>query len=235
MIELIQPIEQKLQAATYRAIGSWTYYRFLALNKVALMSPKLSICICTYNRAENLKRTLSSLVAQVGIQSELIEVLIVDNNCTDATAEVLQAFRKILPLRCVTERAQGLAHARNRAIAEFSGDVLLFTDDDVRLDKTGCPLIKTPSVAFRRQIILAGAFSRIGGRLSPSGLAMNLCHSSMGFWFGLIMVPRRDFFRQSSQSHSVQALLLDGLYSQRLEASGLTWAREDWRSGGGGN
>ena len=100
------------------------------------MSPKLSICICTYNRAENLKRTLSSLVAQVGIESELIEVLIVDNNCTDATPEVLQAFRKILPLRCVTERAQGLAHARNRAIAEFSGDVLLFTDDDVRLDRT---------------------------------------------------------------------------------------------------
>ena len=124
----IQQIEQSCQR-----VGPITV---LAFNKVALMSPKLSICICTYNRAENLKRTLSSLVAQVGIQSELIEVLIVDNNCTDATPEVLQAFRKILPLRCVTERAQGLAHARNRAIAEFSGDVLLFTDDDVRLDRT---------------------------------------------------------------------------------------------------
>src|SRR5690349_8324240 len=98
------------------------------------MLSKVSICICTHDRAEKLKGTLNSLAGQVGIQSESIEVLIVDNNCTDATPEILQAFRKTLPVRCVKERVQGLAHARNRAIAEFNGDVLLFTDDDVRLD-----------------------------------------------------------------------------------------------------
>jgi GT2 family glycosyltransferase len=32
------------------------------------------------------------------------------------------------------ESRQGLAHARNRAVAEFCGDLLLFTDDDVRLE-----------------------------------------------------------------------------------------------------
>ena len=99
------------------------------------MSPKLSICICTYNRGESLKRTLYSLVSQKGIESESIEVLVVDNNCTDITPKVLEAFRKSLPIRCVTESQQGLANARNRAAAEFRGDVILFTDDDVRLER----------------------------------------------------------------------------------------------------
>jgi glycosyltransferase involved in cell wall biosynthesis len=99
------------------------------------MSPKLSICICTYNRGESLKRTLNSLVSQKGIESESIEVLVVNNNSADNTAKVLEGFRRKLPVRCVAEMRQGLANARNRAAAEFGGDFLLFTDDDVRLER----------------------------------------------------------------------------------------------------
>jgi len=58
---------------------------------------------------------------------------VVDNNCTDDTHKVLEAFRQKLPIRKVTETRRGLSHARNRAVEEFGGDVLLFIDDDVRL------------------------------------------------------------------------------------------------------
>jgi len=64
-----------------------------------------------------------------------MEVLVVDNNSTDITPRVLEAFQKQLPIRCVTESQQGLANARNRAATEFRGDVILFTDDDVRLER----------------------------------------------------------------------------------------------------
>jgi glycosyltransferase involved in cell wall biosynthesis len=100
----------------------------------APVSPKLSICICTYNRSESLKRVLSSLVLQKDIEPESIEVLVVDNNSTDGTSKALEAFHRSLPIRCVTESQQGVAHARNRAALEFRGDVLLFADDDVRLE-----------------------------------------------------------------------------------------------------
>jgi len=93
----------------------------------------ISICICTYNRSESLQRTLDSLAKQNDIESDAVEVLVVDNNCTDDTVNVVEAFREKLPIRRVMERRQGLAHARNRAVADFRGDVLLFTDDDVRL------------------------------------------------------------------------------------------------------
>jgi glycosyltransferase involved in cell wall biosynthesis len=77
---------------------------------------------------------LDSLARQKNINLGTIEVLIVDNNCTDNTASVVDLFREKLPLRRVTEIQQGLSHARNRAVAEFQGDVLIFTDDDVRLE-----------------------------------------------------------------------------------------------------
>ena len=41
-------------------------------------------------------------------------------------------FRKRLPIRYLTESNQGLSHARNRALHEATGDLLVFTDDDVR-------------------------------------------------------------------------------------------------------
>jgi glycosyltransferase involved in cell wall biosynthesis len=93
----------------------------------------ISVCICTYNRSESLRRTLDSLAGQNNINFNTIEVLVVDNNCTDGTTSVVDTFRGRLPVRRVTENRQGLAHARNRAVAEFRGDFLLFTDDDVRL------------------------------------------------------------------------------------------------------
>ncbi len=90
----------------------------------------ITVCICTYNRSESLRRTLESLAGQKNIHAS--EVLIVDNNCTDGTAGVVGSFRERLPIRMVKENQQGLAHARNRAAAEFRREVLLFTDDDVR-------------------------------------------------------------------------------------------------------
>jgi GT2 family glycosyltransferase len=98
------------------------------------LNPALSLAICTYNRAASLSRTLESLRAQAGIERLEWELLVVDNNSTDATREVVEAGAASLPVRYVTEPRQGLSHARNRALDEFRGAVLLFTDDDVVLD-----------------------------------------------------------------------------------------------------
>jgi GT2 family glycosyltransferase len=76
---------------------------------------------------------LDSLAKQDDIDSDAVEVLVVDNNCTDSTPNVVETFQNRLRVRRVTETRQGLAYARNRAATESLGDVLLFTDDDVRL------------------------------------------------------------------------------------------------------
>jgi glucosyl-dolichyl phosphate glucuronosyltransferase len=118
----------------------------------------ISIGICTYNRGESVRRTLESLASQNNI--DLSEVLIVDNNCTDSTADVVGSFRGRLPIRRITESRQGLAYARNRAAAEFQGDVLLFTDDDVRFD-TGW------LAAYQDAILKFPDADYFGGRILP--------------------------------------------------------------------
>ena len=91
----------------------------------------LSLCICTYQRAEQLKQSLRALQ---NCASEFIdgdEVIVVDNNSSDNTAEIVQLYKGALPIRYAFEATQGLSAARNRALAEFSNDLLIFIDDDV--------------------------------------------------------------------------------------------------------
>lgn len=127
---------------------------------VAPLPPAVSVCICTYNRADLLKHTLETLAAQEQVDWTRIEVIVVDNNCTDDTPAVLDRFADKLPLRRVVETAQGLSNARNRAMAEARGEWTLFTDDDVLLDASW---LAAYQAAFERYPEADFA----GGRIEP--------------------------------------------------------------------
>jgi glycosyltransferase involved in cell wall biosynthesis len=107
-----------------------------------------------------LRRTLVSLAVQNYDNRAISEVLIIDNNCSDETVNVVEEFQERLPIRRVIESQQGLAHARNRAVAEFRGDVLLFTDDDIRF---GTGWLAAYQDAIRR----FPAADYFGGRILP--------------------------------------------------------------------
>lgn len=93
----------------------------------------LSIVVCTYNRCGSLADTLASLNACELPKDCSVELLVVDNNSTDATADTCAAFARVtrVPFRRIMEVQQGLSFARNRGISEASGDAIVFTDDDV--------------------------------------------------------------------------------------------------------
>ena len=93
--------------------------------------PRLSLIVATYNRAEQLLTTLRSVAAQTAPAAEW-ECVVVDNNSTDDTAARFEEFRTAhpeLPLRRVSETRQGLSWARNRGIAETTGDIVAIIDD----------------------------------------------------------------------------------------------------------
>jgi len=93
----------------------------------------VSIVLCTYNRAERLPAAIEALLAQDG--DVPYEILIVDNNSTDATAAVVASFERRAPerVRSVFEPRQGLSSARNCGIENARGAIIAFTDDDVRV------------------------------------------------------------------------------------------------------
>src|SRR4051812_25418411 len=92
---------------------------------------KVTVAIPTYNRADFLRQALAGIVAQQ-FPRDNFEVLVIDNNSTDHTRAVVHEFAPQFPApRFVQERKQGLDYARNRAIEEARGEIILFGDDDI--------------------------------------------------------------------------------------------------------
>ena len=93
---------------------------------------KLSIVICSYNRAQYIGDALDSLYKQTTSLSDF-EILLVDNNSTDGTPEVYKSWREIHPegnFQYLTEHQQGASFARNTGAAHAQSDWLCFMDDD---------------------------------------------------------------------------------------------------------
>ena len=98
---------------------------------------KISVIICTYNRAESLKRALNSII-EMSVPEDLSwELIIVDNNSSDNTKEVVEKFKTEsgLNVSYVFEKEQGLSNARNRGVKEAKGEIIAFIDDDVIVDR----------------------------------------------------------------------------------------------------
>lgn len=96
---------------------------------------KITVAICTWNRCALLKETLEQ-VARLTIPRDVEwELVVVNNNSTDKTRQVLATFASRLPLRTFLEAEPGLSNARNRAVHEATGDYILWTDDDVLVDE----------------------------------------------------------------------------------------------------
>ncbi|MBW2661431.1 MAG: glycosyltransferase family 2 protein [Deltaproteobacteria bacterium] len=91
----------------------------------------VTVAVCTYNRAGRLPELINALRQQ---ECQFpFEILVVDNNSTDNTQDVLRQLAHIdgPPLRFVSEMRQGIVHARNRCIEETRNSAFLaFIDDD---------------------------------------------------------------------------------------------------------
>ncbi|MGH7844648.1 MAG: glycosyltransferase family 2 protein [Candidatus Binatia bacterium] len=92
----------------------------------------LTVMICTWNNSKQLGITLDA-ISRCTIPSDLKwELVLVNNNSTDNTADVAREFTTKLPLVCIHEREQGLSRARNAGLKAASGRLIIFTDDDVK-------------------------------------------------------------------------------------------------------
>ena len=93
----------------------------------------VSIVIATYNRCAMLTGVLEQLCRQQVPAGVTWEVLVVDNNSTDATPHVGARFAGRLPIRVIREPTPGKSHALNTGLDASPAEWVLFTDDDVEL------------------------------------------------------------------------------------------------------
>lgn len=103
-----------------------------------MVNNRLTVLICTHNRAQLLLRTLKHLNSAQRPVHWGVEVLVMANACTDDTLEQLALFNNELseglPLRWIEEPTPGKSHALNHAIPLIQSDLVAFVDDDHRVD-----------------------------------------------------------------------------------------------------
>jgi glycosyltransferase involved in cell wall biosynthesis len=99
-----------------------------------------TVVIPTFNGETRLPRVLDKLKDCIAYSQQVEwaaitwEIMIIDNNSCDRTAEVVQTYQTHwpinYPLKYVFEPQQGLGFARQRAIQEARGEFVGFLDDD---------------------------------------------------------------------------------------------------------
>src|SRR5689334_18853557 len=90
------------------------------------MPPLYSVIIPAYNEEAYLGRTLSSLRAAMDGLPEAGEVIVVDNNSSDRTADIARAAGA----RVVFEPVNQISRARNAGAAAARGRFFVFLDAD---------------------------------------------------------------------------------------------------------
>lgn len=112
---------------------------------------RFSIVIPCYNEERYIADTIRSLRAQTFAGE--YEIIVVDNNCSDATAEVAQS----LGARVVKEPNRGICWARQRGTAVARGEIIISTDADTTFSPNW---LATIDAAFATQpgiVAVAGA------------------------------------------------------------------------------
>jgi glycosyltransferase involved in cell wall biosynthesis len=123
----------------------------------------VTVTLCTYNRCEDLAVALQSIAISQVSNSVTWEVLVVDNNSTDQTRNVIESFCRQYPgrFRYILEPKQGLSYARNAGIANARGEVLAFVDDDVKVESTWLQNLTA-------ELLNDGKWAGAGGRTLPA-------------------------------------------------------------------
>ncbi|TVP64725.1 MAG: glycosyltransferase family 2 protein [Nodularia sp. (in: Bacteria)] len=93
-----------------------------------------TVAIPTYNGATRLPELLEKLRNQIDTENFSWQIIVVDNNSTDNTAQVIKSYQEnwqcFYPLKYCFEPKQGAAYARKHAIAVAESELIGFLDDD---------------------------------------------------------------------------------------------------------
>ena len=99
--------------------------------------PKVSVVICAYNAAATIEDCLSSLQR---LRYPNYEVIVVNDGSRDATPEIARRY----PFQLITVPNGGLSAARNLGLHAATGEIVAYTDADVRVDEDWLSFLVQP-------------------------------------------------------------------------------------------
>lgn len=104
------------------------------LRFVSNIRPLISILLCSYNRETKVRKFFESLLGQT-IERQDFEVICVNDGSYDATGEIMKEYLKVFRGKYIEHpKNLGLSAARNSALREAKGKLVLFINDDTYLE-----------------------------------------------------------------------------------------------------
>jgi GT2 family glycosyltransferase len=120
---------------------------------------QLTVLIATRNGEHVLPRTLGGY-RRISAPSVGWKIVVVDNGSTDSTPEIIESFKKDLPLEMLEQPVAGKSRALNTGIEAVEGRLVVLTDDDA---------IPSPSFleAWAQFLAERGNYALYGGTIEP--------------------------------------------------------------------
>jgi glycosyltransferase involved in cell wall biosynthesis len=140
----------------------------------------ISIIVCSLNRADQLALCLPAVSAAIAGAGPLTcEVVVVDNGSVDDTWNVLSSWASAAPHAVIRllETRPGLSAARNAGVGAANGSLLLFTDDDCRLDPSYVATAWKAYSKEKKQTIIGGSVT-LG---DPADIPMSITRATASF------------------------------------------------------
>jgi GT2 family glycosyltransferase len=121
-------------------------------------SYSISVVVCTCDRGESVIVTLRSILANTGVQLDLV---VIDQSSENDTQRAIAALDPDPRLRYFRATERGLGRARNMGLANVQNDLVAMTDDDCEVPTTWlatlCKVMEAhPTVALAFCDVVAG-------------------------------------------------------------------------------
>jgi glycosyltransferase involved in cell wall biosynthesis len=149
-------------------------------------APKVSVIIAARNEARKIEQGLQSVLTQ---DYPNIEVIAVDDRSTDETGDILDRMAQADPCLHVVHITElphgwlGKTHALHFGVQNATGDLILFTDADVVMERT----VLSRAIAYLRLKQLDHL--AVGPKLKMPGTLLNMFGGAFTVFFGLYAKP----------------------------------------------
>lgn len=144
---------------------------------------KFSIIIPAYNEEKYIKRCLDSIFLQ---EMPQYEVIVVDNNSSDKTSDIVQ--KNFPQVKLIFEPQKRVTIARNRGAKEARGEILIFIDADVTLPKDHIKKISEKFGKDSKLIALSGPYLFTDGSFYTRFITF--------LFYQLLVYPAEHFFNR---------------------------------------
>jgi glycosyltransferase involved in cell wall biosynthesis len=160
------------------------------------------------------------------------EVVVINNNSTDQTQQVIDRFADKLPISCHFESVQGLAVARNTALKQSKRNAIVFFDDDVLITSQTLIAYKKMLKRYPEHYYFGGKISIIWPNTKPRWLKsddLSLLNGLFGYYS--LGEQNRVYDKNLNGPYGANFVLrrsilnIVGEFNERLGVSGTSIAR----------